>query len=648
MSEEEKGAESGPEGLGAGNDPAAALLALGGASREEADAFLRDQRKLVALQTKELSHELDVRRWVLWVRHLSGLLKLTFEIALAVVGLGIACFIAAAVWNAAHAEGLVIESFSVPPDMAARGLTGQVVASQMLDQLTAMQKSTQSARAGRSYASDRGDDLKVEIPETGVSIGEAYRFMRRWLGNETYVGGELVRTPAGISITARVDGNSGATFRGPESDLDALIVQSAEHVYRVAQPDRYARYIFFPRPGLTKPRFDEARAILNQATRETASTEKAWAWIGLGVLGRYRSDYRAASAAYRNVAAIPSLPETVGPAVVEAEISHPEYALSWAQKLRQDDNSLQGIDPNFIAGIRNTRRHLIAFLQSDYQTAAAAARRGIELGGGFSLSGSEEYRNKLMEALSLLHDGAGVHALWNSWPPPDTSANNARRANARVAAEGELRHYQAVLALEPDAEKTANGAGETFVAKDAVEIHLRPLLALAKAETGDMGGAQTLIAASPLDCYDCVRIRGLIAEAAHQSDRADIWFARAVHDAPSIPRAYADWGKALLERGQPDAAIEKFKQSNEKGPHFADPLEGWGEALMAKNQSHLALAKFAEAEKYAPNWGRLHLKWGEALAYAGRRDEAKKHFARAAQLDLTPSEKSELARMPHV
>jgi len=202
--------------------------------------------------------------------------------------------------------------------------------------------------------------------------------------------------------------------------------------------------------------------------------------------------------------------------------------------------------------------------------------------------------------------------------------------------------------LEPDAEKTANGAGETFVAKDAVEIHLRPLLALAKAETGDMGGAQTLIAASPLDCYDCVRIRGLIAEAAHQSDRADIWFARAVHDAPSIPRAYADWGKALLERGQPDAAIEKFKQSNEKGPHFADPLEGWGEALMAKNQSHRALEKFAEADKYAPNWGRLHLKWGEALAYAGRRDEAKKHFARAAQLDLTPSEKSELARMPHV
>ena len=65
---------------------------------------------------------------------------------------------------------------------------------------------------------------------------------------------------------------------------------------------------------------------------------------------------------------------------------------------------------------------------------------------------------------------------------------------------------------------------------------------------------------------------------------------------------------------------------------------------LAKNQSHLALAKFAEAEKYAPNWGRLHLKWGEALGYAGKPEEAKAEFARAVALDLTPSEKAELAR----
>jgi Flp pilus assembly protein TadD len=74
----------------------------------------------------------------------------------------------------------------------------------------------------------------------------------------------------------------------------------------------------------------------------------------------------------------------------------------------------------------------------------------------------------------------------------------------------------------------------------------------------------------------------------------------------------------------------------------------WGEALMRKNRSDLALAKFEEAAKYAPNWGRLHLKWGEALLWSGDKDGAKKQFAAAATLDMTPSEKSELARVAHV
>ena len=122
-----------------------------------------------------------------------------------------------------------------------------------------------------------------------------------------------------------------------------------------------------------------------------------------------------------------------------------------------------------------------------------------------------------------------------------------------------------------------------------------------------------------------LRARAQIAELQGQHARADWWFARAVAEAPSIPFAYTDWGHALLARGEPMAAIAKFTLANQKGPHFADPLEGWGEALMAKNHSDLALAKFAEADKYAPNWGRLHLKWGEALAVCrqeGRGEEA--------------------------
>jgi tetratricopeptide (TPR) repeat protein len=171
------------------------------------------------------------------------------------------------------------------------------------------------------------------------------------------------------------------------------------------------------------------------------------------------------------------------------------------------------------------------------------------------------------------------------------------------------------------------------------------LLAYAEANLGDFRAAEGLIAQTPSDCYRCLVTRARIAELERQPARADWWFARAIAQQPSIPFAYSDWGAALLARGKLDEAIQKFETAHEKGPHFADPLEMWGEALLAKNRSDLALAKFGEAAKYAPNWGRLHLKWGEALRWSGDKAGAAKQFAIAAKLDLTPSEKSELAKL---
>jgi hypothetical protein len=101
----------------------------------------------------------------------------------------------------------------------------------------------------------------------------------------------------------------------------------------------------------------------------------------------------------------------------------------------------------------------------------------------------------------------------------------------------------------------------------------------------------------------------------------------------------------LLHQGDLDGAIAKLTIANQKGPHFADPLEMWGEALLAKKRDDLALVKFDEAAKYAPNWGRLHLKWGEALLWSGDRNGAEQQFALASNLVLTSAERSELARV---
>ena len=101
----------------------ATALALAGASRAEADAFLRDQRHHLREQFKQL-------RYALWEKRLGVLLR----VATLVVGLAFAGGLGWRVWDAAaHSSGLIIEPFAVPADMAAKGLTGQVIASQMLD-----------------------------------------------------------------------------------------------------------------------------------------------------------------------------------------------------------------------------------------------------------------------------------------------------------------------------------------------------------------------------------------------------------------------------------------------------------------------------------------------------------------------------------
>ena len=47
-------------------------------------------------------------------------MKVAFEVAVAFIVLAVAVFIAAAIWNAAHDDGLVIEAFQVPPVFADR------------------------------------------------------------------------------------------------------------------------------------------------------------------------------------------------------------------------------------------------------------------------------------------------------------------------------------------------------------------------------------------------------------------------------------------------------------------------------------------------------------------------------------------------
>src|SRR5258708_38121640 len=121
MSEEKEGSETGREAEG-GIDPAAMALALNGASREDAGTFLKKQGAFIDDQRHHMHEQFKHLHLSVWEKRLGVLLR----VATAVVGIAVATAVGAMVWDAAHSKGLVIEPFAVPPDLAARGLTGQV------------------------------------------------------------------------------------------------------------------------------------------------------------------------------------------------------------------------------------------------------------------------------------------------------------------------------------------------------------------------------------------------------------------------------------------------------------------------------------------------------------------------------------------
>jgi hypothetical protein len=104
--------------------------------------------------------------------------------------------------------------------MVRDGLSGEVVATRFMDRLQALQTATASERPADSYQYNWGSDIKVEIPETGLSLGEFRNLLRDRFGHSTHISGEVIRTPTGIAVTARFGDAPPATLTGPQSQFD--------------------------------------------------------------------------------------------------------------------------------------------------------------------------------------------------------------------------------------------------------------------------------------------------------------------------------------------------------------------------------------------------------------------------------------------
>ena len=575
-------------------------------------------------------------------------IKAVRDAGLAVLIGAVLAGLGAAVWSAARDRSLVVQAFSVPPDLAARGATGEVLATQMMDQLAELQARTDSSRPADSYANDWSGGLEVEIPQTGVSLEEGLRLLRRSLGRQTVVTGEAVRSPDGrLHLTVRSGSGGAATVSGADDELPRMLAASAEAVYCQTQPYRCSALLTYsPATGLrpTPEQLQKGTAILRRLTTSADRTERAWAWVGLGVVEFESGDLEGSAAASRRAAVLnPNLMGDVNAGSTEAALGRPERALRHYERVARQRWEVTPVKGELT---RLNYRGERARLAADFGEVLVAYRRVAEMpeyGGVVAVAPIRQG-----ETLARLHEPSRAAALLEQAGVRD-EVEAFRRLDyawmvgpAWFRVHAERGHWAAArdgLLAVANMPERARPPFNTIWRNEGL-----PLLAEATARAGDLGRGRALAAATNPRSYEGALARAAIAELAGDRAAADRWFGEAVRQAPSLPFGYRHWGEAKLARGDEDGAIRLFREARKRGPRWADPLKFEGDALARRGDHSAALRRYEAALERAPRWGAAHLAAGRSLAALRRPERAAEAYRRALRLDLNAADRAEASR----
>jgi tetratricopeptide (TPR) repeat protein len=604
LGEEKDGAEGEAPIVGA--DAVALAVAMDAAKHDpglarKAGNYLDEQQALVKLQIKHFDEEHHLAIAAAKRKRYLDRLRIVGATMLAALGVAVTGAFIMFVRDAAHDTGVVLDAASTPAPMTDRGLNGAALANELIGRLDRIHSIVAKHSITRTdeVRKDSDDQVKVEIPETGLSLQQLSRYVHRALGNQRHMSIELVGSAPGIlSLYVHIDGTADEIrASGPESDLDHLIGEAAEKTFQVLDPINTVVYLEHA-DGRGADMLSLAQRLIASAT---SATDRANL---LGLLASIEPD-RALAVRHATIA------EAIAPelaadvlmlARAQGDLGHNEQQLAALRRFIAKRAADQ--PPN--------QRESLPRLQ-----AAAAAQIDALLGDParfamldyFARSPVDVQLARRAAAAALTHDVALSRQLFQQSVdvvPPDTEDGLMARWHADVEDNdwpSALSDAQQLLARQE------RGKSEHPVQAPSYEFTestlTRPWLALALAKTGNLAGAHNLIETTPTDCYACIRTRAEIAEIAGDHAESDRWFKEALHQGPSLPFAESEYGVRMLARGEPERAIEAFKAAHQKGPRFADPLKGWGDALAAQRQSAAAMEKYEEALTYAPNWKQL-------------------------------------------
>jgi len=511
---------------------------------DEVDRFLSKQEGLIDDQRAHLHEQMAHMR----LRHSLDRLRYITQASALVIGAIIVIGIGWMAFDASRANGVVIKPFSVSPDLARRGVTGEVVASQLLDKLTDITDRSQTSAASGKFGAGWGQNISLQIPETGVSLGEVDRWLRERFGHERNLTGEIVENPDGaITLSARLGAKALPPQNGAAADLPQLILRTAELLYRREQPMTYLEYL-----GHLPGRTDEFEDVAQEMIDSHDPVVRAFGQGGLGLAAMKRGDIATAQREFR--AADAGNAGLAWPVADLAVIAQRQGRYEESLRLANRDLALSPHDPSDTPEARTASMLQAeqgkAFLLEDHGTALAKAMalsQGDNPGG---LASRASLQAVVAVYRAMAHDELGAQAEADSFTPRGPVDAGLKAidlmyiTSARQDWASFLERFDAAEKLDP-----VDTDGYAFTA----------LRARALAQLGRPADAQALIAPTPLDCLPCIVARAQVAEAVGRRAEADHWFAEASRMAPSIPTVSNSIRRRSLSRNRPCRFLEKVE-----------------------------------------------------------------------------------------
>ena len=533
----------------------------------------------------------------------------------------------------AYRETLSIAAFSVPEKLGERGITGQVVAQSLFDELIKRRTTVTTLDAGElksAWSEHRSD---VAVPETKFTLQAIFRYLRSLTGKEIAIDGEMLVDGDDVTLRARVQGKPARVVKGKLASWESLTGELADYVFEVTQPVVLASYL-----GLTarNPADIEnlARVIRAMERLDSRTTPEALsvAYYAYGTALRRLGRDREALLAWDRARALN--PKFGLPYIASASALYESNAAASDEFFRQ--GALLEIGQETRA-LTNLSRFRLAANSGDCPKMQAALSELDRLGAGAKLE--VQVSRARMQVSCDYQQRKGIAAL-------------ADLANLDVNSPFDLNYLgMAELSreLRPDFRQTARvalaAAAELPNSNFYAHFNFAPVLS----DLGEVDAAQAMFDRGVKNLNNTSRIprftRAVLLANRGEYGQAEALF-RQLLDVETNARAgdYLRYSRYVLERtNRLDEALVILRAGYTHFPAFCRAYDDAGAILFKRGRDAEAFAEWEKGIAAVPKCDLTYVNMARALIERKRIPEAKQKLE--ALLKVSPeSDGAEIAK----